>query len=81
MRIHHIGNLVKDIQKACVQFKNLGYDIISEKFEDYIQRVYIIFVQKDGYLIELIQPMDKDSRVWNMSKNNTLGGYTIYVIN
>lgn len=68
MQIHHIGYLVKDIENAKKLYSNLGYKIISDIFYDNIRDIYISFMVKDGYLIELVSPASKDSVVYGLLK-------------
>lgn len=59
MRIDHIGYAVKKIEKAIKSFENLGY-LFEEIVEDYDRNIKISFGSKDGYRIELVQPLDKE---------------------
>ena len=53
MNIHHIGYLVKKGPKAQAAFEALGYIAEGEWPHDEIRKVDILFLQKDGYRIEL----------------------------
>ena len=53
LKIHHIGYLVKKIDKAKNTFESLGYLTRQDTVYDDIRKVNICFVEKDGYLIEL----------------------------
>ena len=55
MNIHHIGYLVKKGPKAQAAVEALGYIAEGE--------VDILFLQKDGYRIELVSPYAPDSVV------------------
>lgn len=68
MRIHHIGYLVKKIDKAAEAFENLGYRIKQEKIYDEYRKIYICFMEKDGYVVELVSPAGKDSVVAGIIK-------------
>lgn len=61
MKIHHIGYLVKDIYKSKTDFENLGYQEIQQIAFDSLRQINISFVEKDGYVIELISPANKES--------------------
>ena len=63
LKVHHVGYLVKNIDKAAAQFETLGYTIINEKCRDDYRKVDIIFMEKDGYEIELVSPFSDDSVV------------------
>ena len=56
MNIHHIGYLVKKGPKAQAAFEALGYIAEGEWTHDEIRKVDILFLQKDGYRIELVSP-------------------------
>lgn len=58
MVIDHIGYAVKKMDKAIKSFQNLGF-VFEEVVEDYDRNILISFGSKDGYRIELVQPLDK----------------------
>lgn len=58
MVIDHIGYAVKKMDKAVKAFENLGY-VFEEAIEDLDRNILISFGEKDGYRIELVQPLDK----------------------
>lgn len=64
MQIHHIGYLVKHIEKSIEQFIKLGYIIKSDIVKDEIRQVDICFMQNANYLIELVSPYEKTSVVY-----------------
>lgn len=68
MRVHHIGYLVKKIEKAEQKFGLLGFSVVKEAVYDEYRRVNISFMEKDGYVIELVAPADKDSVVSELYK-------------
>lgn len=68
MRVHHIGYLVKEINKAKVDFERLGYTLSSDIIFDEYRQVEICFLEKDGYTIELVSPTSKESVVSNLIK-------------
>ena len=45
VRIHHIGIVVKDIEKNILMYKKLGYKQISEIFFDEIQNNKVVFLE------------------------------------
>ncbi len=63
MNIHHIGYLVKKGPKAQAAFEALGYIAEGTWTHDEIRKVDILFLQKDGYRIELVSPYAPDSVV------------------
>ena len=60
---HHIGYLVKNIDKATAEFIKLGYSIIKEKCYDDYRKVDITFLDNNGYCVELISPTCDESVV------------------
>ncbi|MCR5595868.1 MAG: VOC family protein [Lachnospiraceae bacterium] len=68
LHIHHIGYLVKNIDKAEAEFVALGYTIINEKCRDDYRKVDIVFLEKEGYCVELISPYAEDSVVSGLMK-------------
>ena len=54
LSIHHIGYLVKKIEKARQAFLSLGYEAEQDIVYDHIRKVNICFLVKDGYRIELV---------------------------
>lgn len=63
MTPHHIGYLVKNIDKATAEFTKLGYSIIKEKQYDDYRKVDITFLELDGYVVELVAPASEGSIV------------------
>lgn len=53
LKIHHIGYLVKKIEKAKQGFKVLGYHTEQDTVYDSIRKVEICFMTKDDCRIEL----------------------------
>ena len=43
MKIHHIGYLVQNIEKAQAQFKELGFTESTQLFSDELRGIYIIY--------------------------------------
>ena len=68
LKIHHIGYLVKKIDKAIVAFQNLGYEKKTGIIFDEYRGIDICFMLKDGYRIELVCPKTKDSVVYGLMK-------------
>lgn len=68
MRIHHIGYLVKKMDKAVKTFLDLGYTLVQDVVLDDYRQVTICFMEKDGYKIELVSPASKESVVFDLMK-------------
>ena len=47
MQIDHIGYVVKNLEKALVEFEKLGYEKCSTFFDDEKRKVRILFIKKN----------------------------------
>lgn len=77
LEVHHIGYLVKKMDVAILSFKNLGYQVTQDTVYDDIRKVYICFVEKDGYCVELVSPASEDSVVSGLLKKYKNSPYHI----
>ena len=70
--IHHIGYLVKNIDKSILVFQKLGYSA-GEVFFDHERLSRLCFLQHMGTTVELIEPQ-KDSDIYPLLKkyNNSI---------
>lgn len=68
MKINHVGYLVKNLQKTKTEFEKLGYHPVSNDTHDTIRLVDICFMERDGYVIELVSPYNKQSVVAGLLK-------------
>lgn len=68
LKIHHIGYLVKKMNKGIDGFRKLGFESLSDIIYDDYRQIDICFIGKDGYIIELISPKTKNSVVAGMMK-------------
>ena len=68
MKIHHVGYLVKKIDKAAEEFEKLGYIRRGDITVDTYRKVDILFLEKDGYVVELVSPNAPDSVVSGLIK-------------
>ena len=74
MKLHHIGIIVKDIQKSLgelgkyFEFKETTIPTLVKS-----QKVNVCFLKTSDIFIELIEPTDKDSPVKNFSESG--GGF------
>jgi methylmalonyl-CoA/ethylmalonyl-CoA epimerase len=65
MKVHHIGYAVKNLQQALDMFQMLDYDIVAPPVKDEKRKVEIAFVKNNGYLVELISPLNAESPIQN----------------
>ncbi len=77
LKIHHIGYLVKKIEKAKQAFESLGYLAKQDIVYDDIRKVHICFLAKDGCLIELVSPASGDSVAAGLMKKYKNSPYHI----
>lgn len=77
MKVHHIGYLVKKIEKAAAAFKALGYVELGEMTDDTVRGIDILFLEKDGYTVELVSPNRPDSIVSGLIKTYKNAPYHI----
>ena len=77
MKIHHIGYLVKKIEKAAKAFEALGYVREGEMTRDESRGVDILFLCKDGYRVELVSPYTDRSVVAGLIKTYKNAPYHI----
>ena len=80
MRIHHIGYLVKKLDKARKAFERLGYTVTQEPVYDPYRKIDICFMELDGYVIELVSPAAPDSVVSALIKQYRNSPYHICYI-
>lgn len=74
MKLHHIGYLVKDIQKSMKAFHSIGfvsrsYDSGEEVMYDPERKCDICFLELaecPEHCIELISPQNQDSPIWGL---------------
>lgn len=63
MKIHHVGYLVKKLDRAQQAFEGLGFVVSQEVMRDEFRKIDILFLEKDGYRVELVAPYDSESVV------------------
>ena len=63
LRIHHIGYVVRDLERSRKRFAELGYVEEGGVFNDESRTVHVVFLVKDGYRMELISPNGEESIV------------------
>ncbi len=68
MTVHHIGYLVKNIEKSKVLFTDLGFSIEQDTVYDDWRDVNICFLVKNGYRVELVSPTNSSSVVGELRK-------------
>lgn len=76
MKIHHIGYMVKHIDKAIDSFSRLGYELISDTVDDDIREAQICFLSNGGYVVELVSP-HKESDLYELLKKYKNTAYHI----
>lgn len=65
-RLNHVGVAVPDIEEAIGTYRTLyGVEAISTPFDIPAQGVKVSFVDVPNTQIELIEPLNEDSPIWN----------------
>lgn len=67
MKINHIGIVVKSIEESSNIYVNIGYEILGQVCVDYIQNNKLLILKNiiTDERIELIEPLNKKSTVYN----------------
>ena len=76
MKINHVGYLVKNFPAAKAKFEALGYKASGDT-HDTLRLVDICFMERDGYVIEIVSPYDEKSVVAGMMKKYKNAPYHI----
>lgn len=63
VRIHHIGKVVKNIKKELELYKKLGFEVEKKILIDKEQKARIGIVYSKGFVIELLEPLNKKSPI------------------
>ena len=63
MKNNHIGYAVKNVSAARSAFLALGYRAMTEPFVDNGRSLTVQFLEKDGYVVELLSPTNTSSPV------------------
>lgn len=74
MKVHHIGYLVKKMDKAIPSFEALGYTLIVPATWDEGRDADICFLENDGYCVKLICP-SKESALFPLLKQYSNAPY------
>lgn len=77
MKPHHIGYLVKNMEKSVLQMEFLGYKTETPVVYDPSRKIDICFMINGGYRIELIVSKDDSSVVAGLSKKMKATPYHI----
>jgi len=77
MKIHHIGYAVKCIEKAEKVFQSMGYNAGNEITEDEKRNVRIKFISLGEDVVELVEPSNENSPIFNLLKKNGPATYHI----
>jgi methylmalonyl-CoA/ethylmalonyl-CoA epimerase len=77
VKIHHIGYFVDDIKNAISEFEQLGFSLIREVTKDSSREAHITFLDNNGVVIELVQPISETSPVYGVRKKYRNSPYHI----
>ncbi|MBD5153160.1 MAG: lactoylglutathione lyase [Oscillibacter sp.] len=76
-RVHHIGYLVKHLEKSRDSFLSLDFQVTGDTVYDEYRDVDILFMEKDGYTVELVSPRSDASVVARLIKTYKNAPYHI----
>ncbi|MDR2089554.1 MAG: VOC family protein [Clostridiales Family XIII bacterium] len=68
MRVHHIGYLVKHIERAKEAFSSFGYVESKAVCHDAARDADICFLKNGDCVVELVSPRSEASVVWRLLK-------------
>jgi methylmalonyl-CoA/ethylmalonyl-CoA epimerase len=75
MEFHHVGIAVNSIEETAKWYVAMGYSL-TKTIEDTVQNVHLAFLKRDDSpLLELVQPVDKNSPVSNILKKVGVSAY------
>lgn len=77
MEVHHIGYLVKRLEKAAAAFAPLGYEAEGEAVYDEYRDVDILFLRLGECRVELVSPRSEKSVVAGLLKTYKNAPYHI----
>ena len=77
MKIHHIGYLVKSIEKSMPEFIKLGYEKETEIVYDDFRKINICFIKNENYRIEFVEPAKECDFLQSLSKKIGVGTYHV----
>ena len=73
--LNHVGVAVPDIEEAMETYRTLyGATDITTPFDMPAQGVKVCFVNLPNSQIELIEPLNEESPIWNFIQKNPRGG-------
>lgn len=58
MRLHHFGVFTKDINISSKEYEKIGFSVLEDTVLDEHRNIYILFMQNNDMVIELIQKAD-----------------------
>lgn len=75
MKLHHVGYLVKSINRALLEFQKLGYKAVASTVFDSSRNIFICFVDNCGTLVELIESASTESDIASLTRRIGVGPY------
>lgn len=76
MKIDHIGYVVNNIELSINEFKKLGWSLNSLILDEF-RHLKIAFMNRDSFVIELLQPTTNQSPISNYLSKNGNGPHHI----
>jgi len=67
MKVHHVGYIVDNLANAMNEFEKLGYKRVGEPVYDQVRDIYVVFVNNDGVMVELVMPKSRNSVIYKLA--------------
>ncbi len=68
MKVHHMGIIVKDLEKNVVLYTKFGFDVVSNIVVDNVQQNRVVFLQNQNLKVELIEPLNEKSSIYHFKE-------------
>lgn len=78
--IHHLGYLVKEIEKTIKVFQSLGYTVEKDIFYDDIRKANLCFLIKKESRVELVEPSHESDLFSLLKKYNNAIYHVCYSV-
>ena len=78
MKVHHIGLIVRDIDKSIKIYKRINYIQKTGIIFDEHQNIKICFLENDFHRLELIQSLDETSSIYHFKDGYHHICYEVY---
>ena len=70
LQFHHVGYATRSIDAEWTLYQKLGYEREGAIFEDHTQKIRGLFIVKDGFRLELLEPLGEKSPLESVIKRD-----------